>query len=222
MEVVAVIIAFLLTALAGNRLLHRWQLRAWIQQQRFLGQEQEFNELSSLSSEIAGLIGARLFCMRRLNEAVFSQNESELDSRRQEYYEILKRWNERLPGFFVSLSVHAGMGTSIELEKCIQDLLVQTGSDLERLVRFRKSSRTPPREQKIRISRELDRIQARSISFNEALAQLVQSRRPDRYFNQRIVFSIGTLHYFSTWQLFKALFIQDIDSLSISRSSLDL
>lgn len=215
------LIGFLLTGLIGNRLLQAWQARNWFLQQRFLGQEKEYIALKELSDEIATLLGARIFYMQRLIRALVTGDEAKIASRTKEYDEVLKRWNERLTSFYVRLPILAQYELAKRLEETIQSKLVSAGAIIEDLAVNRAPGVRIRRADANRVERELLAIQGQAISFNKELLRVVRSRRTDIYFGKPIKFSPQTVNRFSTWQLVKALFIRDIDSLSIVRAPTD-
>jgi hypothetical protein len=70
--IVTVCLTFLLTGVVGNLLLQGWQQRNWLTQQRFLGEQKNYENLKELSEEIVRLSNLRLWKMRRLLNAVQS------------------------------------------------------------------------------------------------------------------------------------------------------
>lgn len=216
-----IVVAFVLTGLISNRLLQTWQARAWLLQQRFLGQEKDYVALKELADEIATLLGIRIFHMQRLNRALASATDEQVDAKFLEYDGALKRWNERLTSFYIRLPLLTQYELALRLENSIQVELVNTGAAIEDLVKARKNGASISKRQVGGIENQLNAIQGRAISFNKHLLGVVKSRRVDVYYGQRFQFSLANLKHFSTWQLVKALFIRDIDSLSVGRASLD-
>jgi hypothetical protein len=220
-SLLSIVVGFVLTGLIGNRLLQSWQARNWFLQQRFLGQEKEYLALKELADEIASLLGVRIFHMHRLNRALARGADEKINSRVQEYDDAVKRWNERLTSFYVRLPMLARYDLAIRLERSIQAELVKTGATIENLVVNRRPGASIPQKEAIRVENELNAIQGKAIAFNKQLLDVVHSRRTDIYFGKPLTFSPQTLKYFSTWQLFKALFIRDVNSLSIVRAPMD-
>ena len=215
------LLGFLLTGLIGNRLLQAWQARNWFLQQRFLGQEKEYIALKELTDEIATLLGVRIFHMQRLIRALVNGDDAKIISRTKEYDEVLKRWNERLTSFYVRLPILAHYALAKRLEESIQAKLVSIGATIENLAANRAPGVRIQRTNANRVENELLAIQGQAISFNKELLRVVRSRRTDVYFGTPIKFSPHTVNRFSTWQLVKALFIRDINSLSIVRAPTD-
>lgn len=219
--ILSVIVGFLLTGLIGNRLIQRWQARNWFLQQRFLGQEKEYIALRELADEIAILLGARIYRMRRLAWAIPNAAKETIDKAHAEYDEILKRWNERLPSFFIRLPMLGQHELAQRLEATIQHAFVDAGRTIQELRAKRDRGGTIRQPDAGRIEKQLNVLQGRSIEFSKALLRAVHANRVDVYFGKRIPFTPYTFEYFSTWQLVKALFTRDIDTLSILRTPIE-
>jgi len=110
---------------------------------------------------------------------------------------------------------------ALRLENSIQSELVRVGADIERLFAKHKIGAQINKNQNNQIDADLNKIQGRSISFNKHLLDILHSRRIDVYFGKRVALSPENLRHFSSWQLIKALFIRDINSLSIVRAPSD-
>jgi hypothetical protein len=216
-----IVVTFLLSGLFGNHLLQKWQARNWLLQQRFLGHEKEYAALKELMDEIATLLGVRIFQMQRLNWSLATGNVAKTTLRLQEYDDTLKRWNERLTSFYVRLPMLANTGFAMRLEQSIQQALAVTGRKIERAASSQLGNSVVPKQLTAEIEKELATIQGRAISFNKALLDYVDSKRSKVYFGTRIQLSAGTISEFSTWHLIKALFVRDVNSVSIVRTSLD-
>jgi len=217
-----IIVGFILTGLIGNRLVQGWQARNWLLQQRFLGHEKEYTALKELADEIASLLGVRIYLMRRLNRALASGAPEKIATALKEYDDILKRWNERLTSFLIRLPMLADYSLALRLENSIQASLVKIGAALEALA-IEQGSGAPvsSKSQYTQLEDALNGLHGHAITFNKCLLDLVHSRRADVYYGKRLKFSRENLAHFSTWQLVKALFVRDIDSLSIIRTPLD-
>jgi hypothetical protein len=218
---IPIIVGFILTGLIGNRLLQQWQARNWFLQQRFLGHEKEYIALKELADEIASLLGIRLFRMRRLNRVLSSGDFEQIKDRSREYDESLKRWNERLTSFYIRLPMLADYGLTWRLEHKIQHELVRIGGNLENLAKERLAGKSITKGAPSSIEAELNQVQGKSITLTKELLAELRTRRTDVYYGKRLPFSPENLRHFSTWQLIKALFVRDIDSLSVVRALLD-
>lgn len=219
--IVTTLLGFLLTGLVGNRLLQSWQARNWLFQQRFSGREKEYVALKELADEIAGLLGVRIYYTQRLVKSFASLSDAKLLEREAEYEQAVKRWNERLTSFYVRLPLLASYDLAKSLESEIQALLVTISEKLDRLLAERSKGNPVSARSLAALDHELTSIQGRAINFNKEMLRRVVSSRTEVYDGKSLDFTRANLAHFSTWQLVKALFVRDIDSLSITRSPLD-
>jgi len=223
-------LGFLLTGLLGKWLAQAWQNRAWLLQQRFTGREREYNDLRDLSAELAGLLAVRIYCTQRLMFSLFSgKNASESTDQQisamrtihDEYQDAIVQWNKRLATYYIRLPLLASYQMANDLEQLIQKPLVSVTADLDRqwtafLVQNRLSA-TAYRD----IDQRISSLQGRSIDFSKRLLLQLRAMRTDVYYGRPIKFSYENLNKFSTWFLFKALFVRDVNSLSVVRAPLD-
>ena len=106
--------------------------------------------------------------------------------------------------------------------KSIQNSLVAIGSQIDELIYLKKSGKQIEDYEVREILKRLNKIQGKAINFNKKLLGVVESRRMEVYYGVKVQFSLYNLEKFSTWQLFKALFIRDVNSFSIVCPTLDL
>lgn len=218
-----VFIGFILTGLIGNSLLLKWQQRNWLTQQRFLGHEKEYLALKELVDEVASLLGVRLYQMQRLTLNLVRSSEEQFSARAAEYDQAVKIWNEHLASFIVRLVILAPNSSfAYKLDSVIQRKLRITGQNIDALVHQRRDGCPVEKKQTVDILEQLDSIKAKARNFNKDLLDFVERRRKKVYYGEKILFSQWTLNRFSTWQLFKALFIREINSYSIICPALDL
>jgi hypothetical protein len=220
-SVTTVVVGFILTGVIGNWLVQAWQTRNWLIQQRFAGQEKEYLALKELADEIAGLLGTRMYHMQRLASNLLHSSDEKLAARVADYDDALKRWNERLTSFYVRLPLLASYDLTYRLERSIQVPLVDTGSNLEKLLNARQSGSVLDQKSIVKIQNRLNSIQGRVVSFNKEMLHTVEARRTEVYYGKKVGYSQENLEHFSTWQLVKAIFVRDVNSLSVTRSSLD-
>jgi hypothetical protein len=220
--IITVILGFVLTGLIGNGLVQAWQQRNWLLQQRFLGHEKEYFALKDLADEIASLLGARVYHMQRLLHNLRRGSDEQLLSRVADYDDIVRRWNERLTSFYVRLPLLASYELAARLEASIQEKLARTGGNIDELVYQRRLGNAPDKNSVANLLRTLNTIQGRAINFNKDLLRIVEIRRMEVYYGEKVGFSLDNLGKFSTWQLVKALFIRDVNAFSIVRPTLDL
>ena len=186
-----------------------------------MGQEKEYVALKELADEIAVLLGARIYHMQRLAASLTSSSNEKLAARIADYEDILKRWNERLTSFYVRLPLLASSYLAPNLESSIQLTLVEIGANIEDQLRRRNAGDNADKKSVIKIQNRLNAIQGKAISFNKSMLRIVETRRTEIYYGRRIELNEWTLEQFSTWHLIKALFVRDINSYSIIRSSID-
>jgi hypothetical protein len=217
---IPILLSFVLTAVIGNWLVHKWQERNWLNQQRFLGKEKEYAALKDLSEEIGRLLGSRIYHMQRLAFALRASTPEALSVRLAEYDEVVKQWNERLASFYVRLPTMVDGTFGNELEQNFQRHFVELTSEIERLRKQKLTGSVKATDLK-HLSDALNRLQGRSINFNKKLIHVVNRRRNETYIGTRLSFNSSTLHGFSNWELIKALFISDVESHSILRPPFD-
>jgi hypothetical protein len=221
LDVIKILLTFIVSGLIGNYVLQAWQARNWFAQQRFLGREKEYSALKEIADELATLLANRIFYMSRLRSAISSGSDDQFATAVTQHDDAVRKWNERLTSFYVKLTILISFNFAWRLEQYIQKALVETGAKLEELVRSRNNSQAVTALQTEPLVDELNKIQGQAAKFNEALLQEVLARRTDVYYGARIGFTVQNLRYFSTWKLVKALFVRDVDSLSVLRTPLD-
>jgi hypothetical protein len=214
-----VIVGFILTGIIGNWLVHRWQSRSWLAQQRFSGNEKEYHALKDLADEIAMLLGERIYITQRLLLCMKNTDTEKFTARLADYDDVVKRWNIRLTSFYVRLSLLTDEGFSISLERKIQQRLVEVGNTISKFIGLEK--RNIDKQELIRINELLIAVQAAATNFNRRLLNAVLNRKKVLYEGEIFKFSVENLDKFSTWFLFKAIFARDVNSLAVVRSTLD-
>lgn len=217
--IITVIVTFIFTGVIGNRLIHAWQFRNWIKQQRFLGAEKEFFALKELSEEIVELSSRRLNKMQRLLSGLRLKNEV-FEIRFSEYDEILSNWNERLPSFYVRLTMLSTYDFTLDLEG-IHQYFVNAGRKLEALVRVRRREGQVEAKSIEELAALLNGIQASMFEFNRELLRSVQRAQEIAYVGVETRFGPETVNLFSNWQLFKAVFVPIEKVPSIYRTAMD-
>jgi hypothetical protein len=218
-DIIKALLAFVLTGVIGNSLIQRWQFRAWLQQQQFLGHEKEYIVLKDLSTELSRVMGARHYQMRRVISATHSLPIDEIELRVSEYTVTLKQWNEEINSYYVRLTLYIDYERALSLERKIHKPFVSIGSKIERALRLRRKGQPVPETEYATITRELDNLQAAIFRTNRDLLRDVEDIRRRVYYGENIPYSTRFLKYFSTIELIKALFIRDVDRHTIVRSS---
>jgi hypothetical protein len=100
-NVVAIVIGFVLTTVAGGWWAAQLQQRSWEKQNDSRMREEENQRASAACRDLTSLLDRRLYRMQRLLWAATayadgSASESELEERRTQYVDVLIDWNERL------------------------------------------------------------------------------------------------------------------------------
>jgi hypothetical protein len=220
--IVTIVVTFILTGVIGNWLVQRWQHNNWLRQHRFLGVAKDQESLRQIFEEISQSAGARLWQMFRLVKGIGRFEEQELRSRVSEYEKALSQWNEKLNIFYAKLTLYSKYDYTSRLEWDIQARFVENGVRIERLVRKRLDGHAIRSQDIVAALDGLNALQAIIFNFNRDLLRIVQAQQEIAYYGVRVKFSHDTLDLFPTWQLFKALFVSRIESLSVVRSPSDL
>jgi hypothetical protein len=218
-DIAKALFAFVLTGVIGNSLLQRWQYRAWLQQQQFLGHEREYIALRDLSADLSKVMGARHYQMQRVISAARSLSADEMETRVSEYAVTLKQWNEELNSYYVRLTLYVDYSRAISLEGEIHQPFVSTGSKIERVVRLKRNAQPVPKGEYAIIERQLKNLNTAIFRYNRDLLREVENIRRRVYYGENIPYSTQFLKVFSTVELIKALFIRDVDGHTIVRSS---
>jgi hypothetical protein len=214
--VISVLLTFLGTVLIGNFLIQRWNQLNWLTQQKFAGAEKDYLALKELAEEVARLAAHRLLRMQRLLSAI-GKDAAVLKQRLHEYDEAQASWNEKLGSFNVRFAMYANYNMALRLEREVQNRFRRAGIALEVFVEAALGGRAVTQAETVRVRRELNRIQGLLFEFNRDLLKLVKNRETLIYEGMPIPFRRKNLNAFSTWYLFKALFIADVQSLTILR-----
>jgi hypothetical protein len=220
--ILTVVLTFALTGLLGNWLLQQWQQRNWLNQQRFLGEQKNYENLKELCEEIVHVSNNRLWKMRRLLSAIRSSVADTIDLRINEYDKALGEWNESLPRFLVKLRFYAAYDLAIRMEDPLQRVFVAMGANLERLARVKLTGGTIPQDNLDIVSMGLNDLGGLVIAINRDLWNCLTIQKTKTYYGKRIQLSEDTLEKFPLWELVKGLFQPRIKPLSIVRPPTDL
>jgi hypothetical protein len=159
--------------------------------------------------------------MRRVLSAVRSLDKDAIEDRLKGYNESLVEWNNKIDSYYAKLKIYLVYVYAKRLEDDIHSEFQAAGALLERQVRRRRKDEKLNPGELAAVDRHLLRLAASNTRFGRDLLRAVEERRTQIYFGRRIRYSRDTLSDFSTWQLFQALFIRDIDSHAIVRSAVD-
>jgi len=201
--VVTVVLSFLFTGLAANRLIQAWQYRNWKAQQRLSDAEKDHRALQDVFDEVATLAGKRQHKMMRLFY-VINDNEDVLKQRFGEYDTAVAEWNERFNAISAKLTMHLEWSFTHRLEDGIQKSFVSLGNELERFVKRRKNNERISATEILRVRQRLDLLQRHIFQFNRDMLKFLLGRKQEIYKEKPL--TLHTLDSFPTWELFKALF----------------
>jgi hypothetical protein len=203
---IVVILSFVLTGLIGNSLIQKWQQRNWIQQRRLLRAENSIEELKKIIDEIMTLADARNYRTRRLLLNFRSGNAKTLTEIKQEYDRTLAAWNDKFNSFCVRLTIFAEYRYTEWLESDIQPRFVKISEELEQVLKLELPASTSNNPAKAALEDQLNSLSGRLFKFSRDLLNLLLKKQEYAYVGRKIYFAPCTLHLFSTWYLFKALF----------------
>ena len=220
--IIAAVITALVTGFLANWLVHRWQQRNWLNQQRYLGAEKEYIVLKELSDEIAALAGARLFRMHRLALVLRHSDDALIKKRLEDYDNAQISWNDKLSSFLTKLRMYTPYRLAVHLEERVQRRFVRVGAQLERATAERLRGNNLPAGSIANLEKVLNNLHGEIITFSREMLRLVLSRRTMTYSGTRLTLSQETLELFPTSQLLKALFKRRAEPLSIVRTAADI
>jgi len=217
-----VLLTFLFTGLVGNWLIQRWQQRNWLNQQRFLGEQKEYENLKTLCDEIIGCSGRRISRMRRLLSALGQPDDKLIRRMLKAYDEVLSEWNEKLNGFHARLTFYAAYEMSWRLEESVQKRFVAIGAELNGMTKSRISGTIPASRQVAHIEIELNRFSGALLTYNRQLLRTLEIQKTKTYYGRRITLNRDNLKHFPTWELIKGLFKPRIHPLTVVCPPTDL
>lgn len=218
----SILLSFILTGLITNWLVQSWQQRNWLHQQRFLGEEKEYEALKELWMKLAGLASRRLWRMRRLLYAIRSADDELVRTRLADYDSTLSEWNEQLSPMFAQLTLLARWALTKDLERQLQYIFVISGYKLETLVKMRLAKGSCDNRIANELEREFNSLSRRLFIFNRDTLRVVQHQRTKTYNGVELEFNKSNLEKFGNWELLKALFKPGKKRLRVIRSPSDI
>lgn len=218
-QIIVIAISFILTVIIGGKIAQSRQQDSWIAQQRFSGEEKEYFELKKLCDEIASSLGNRIYAMRRLVlQLIASSRHGNFDrSAVDDYQAAVKAWNENINSYYVRL-------TQLNLREFRHRLEIELHCPMRRqsgAIDNVLDEKVEKGKNLVVIRSELDKINADSLKFSNDLLARINHVRNRIYFPEKIYFCRDTTKFFSTWILIKAIFVVDVDRVSVVRSPLD-
>jgi hypothetical protein len=187
----------------------------------FSGRRERVLALKDLFPEISSAIGTRLYQTQRLFWALKSQSEA-VEERVKLYDAAVTEWSGRLGSFYARLTINANYKYTLDLERKLHIPFQAIGAQLEAEVRRRRAGGTITKTKTDALEKELTALSGSQVSYSRDLLSAVEDKRKSVYFGRRIPFNERTMTKLSNWELIKALFIRDIDSHAVVRSTTDL
>lgn len=213
-----VLVGALLTAIVGNFLVQRWQLRNWREQQRQLGDQVALDDFKKLVEEISIKSADRHSAMRSLVSSLAPDSRVDFESALTDYRQQLVIWNSSLNSFYVRIRHNVDYRWAIRLEHEIHDPFRNAGVEIEKVIRSRKSG-SPPNWQSLKGPKDLlDGLQARSYNFQRDLAAILISRKCEIFEGRKLYYAKGKLDEYSFLDLVKAIFVLAVDKHYIVRT----
>jgi len=208
---IPILASFLLTAFVGNRLLQRWQQRAWLQQQAVLQGHNEIDQAKRTIDNLVNLAGARNYRARKLLRSLRVSSDEELREIRCEYDKAVSSWNEQLNSFQVNLTIYSEYRFSERIEDVIQPKFVEVSSSIASILATPKGEQRTKRlqMQAPEIEWQLNQLNGSLFEFSRDVIKQLVDRQRAIYVGRPVSFSVETIELFSTWYLFKALFQAD-------------
>ena len=136
-EILAIVVGFVLTTIAGGWWASRLQDRSWARQNDARMKDEERQRASAACQAVTSLLDKRLYRMQRLLWAAKQSAEikdDELERRRQDYIEVLIDWNEHLNMNLSIVGSYFGDRARSYLESLYEDFK-RVGQSVENVVR---------------------------------------------------------------------------------------
>lgn len=217
MSIIATIAGFLLTGVVGNYLVHRWQFRNWLTQQKIGSIEKEYSEIKELAEEFSKVSNERIFSMRAVLYSLRTGDQQLHETRKSEYRDSLKIWNQRYGYFSAKFPFLMTQSQTRYFEKQIHEQLVAASTLLDSAIAA--DIREPTTRG--RIETMLNQIIGACIILTNEILQAAKSKHMSIYKEITLPYNVDNIEKYSTWQLIKALFIKNVNGFSIVRSPLE-
>lgn len=217
MTIISTIIGFVLTGLIGNYLVQKWQLRNWLTQQKIAAVEKEHIELKELAETFSAFANERIFSMRAALYSLKTEDKELKTQRTEEYRESIKNWNQKYGYFSAKLPLLMSQAHTQDFDKKIHRKMVETSILIDKAIAKKKA----PSNANL-IEHKLIEINKHTIILTNEILQSSRQKRNSIHEKVTLSYNIENIEKYSTWQLIKALFIKNVNSFSIARSSLEL
>lgn len=219
MALVTTVVGALLTAVLGNRLVQFWQHRNWIHQQQFSGLEKEYVALKALTDTLVRDCGWRLEAMRNLVAALKrGAYQDELES----YRIVLGAWNGAIYSYYAQLTFQIKWDCATDLENRIHKEFVAVGGEIEAEIRRLRPGEAAKASRYGVWDRRLNEIGGEIADFSRFLVRVTEERRQEVFYGRELTYKKSDIMRLGNFELIKLLFVSDIDSFSIVRSTADV
>ncbi len=165
------LVGFALTSIAGGFLAHRFQRRAWQEQERARLLQSEKEAAKAFFEELSRIFDRRLHRMRELDSWLMRPDESDEVTRSlARYREAVDEWNDNLNRMLALAQRYFGKQTRRDLDHGLMARVVDVGRRLEGRVRqYRAEQKSSPS-----LARELNAIANEVINLNVRLIESIQ------------------------------------------------
>ncbi|WP_294298489.1 hypothetical protein [uncultured Sphingomonas sp.] len=209
----------IVTGVAGNYLVQRWQLRTWRIQQRQIGYQTELEELKKLLDDITQKSADRLRSMRRLVSSMAPNAVWSFNDALKSYQDQVASWNTALASLFVRIRLTANYRWSIRFEEEIHASFREAGALIEQGARHRQGGGPFIWSDLSEPSRKLDGLQTLLSLFLHDLTDVVERRREEIYFGRKINVTHEGLSEYSLFELVHVTLTTDVSSFYVIRSA---
>jgi hypothetical protein len=210
--IMTVLLSFILTGVIGSSLLHAWQRRHWLEQQRLLDREREVNALQELFDDVALFAGKRQYRMVRLLLNLGGKNKESVNKCVEEYGEAVVAWNERLNTLYAKTTILASWKNTKQLEE-IQETFVYIGHKIEKMTSDYSSGMKITPERIKKMSDALSGLQGKIGKFHKGALRFIDSKKEVMY--KDVELTERNLYGLPTGKLFKALFKPRVEGIDI-------
>ncbi|WP_156367295.1 hypothetical protein [Novosphingobium sp. KN65.2] len=217
--IVPVLVGALVTAIAGNFLVQRWQMRNWREQQRQLGYKAELDDLRKLIEEISTKYADRHNAMRNVISSLAPNSHLVLEEALDAYRGQVVIWNGALNSFYVRLRISIDYASAIRLEHDVHEPFALAGRKIEAVVRAKRQGEEISWRDLSEAKELLNKLQGTSYGFLRDLTTDYSDRRSEIFEGRKIFYRDGVLTEYSTFDLIKAIFALPIDKFYIIRTS---
>lgn len=217
MTIISTLIGFILTGLIGNYLVHKWQLRNWLTQQKIITIEKEHLEIKELAESFSSIANERLFSMRAVTHSLETEDNTLKNQRIGEYREAIRKWNQQYGFFSAKLPLLMPLSYTQAFDDGIHKKMVEASILIDEVISQKKNQAIAS----VLIEKKLIEINRNTIRLTNNILQSAKRKRLSIHEEQTLNYCTENIEKFSNWQLIKALFIKDVNSFSINRSPLE-